>query len=182
MLGWPRDNFLLWFSTLGTLRWYFLSYVVQQMFDAFAASRRRSLDPSRARDEDVWLAPPRTPSLHARRIFVRRLRLIGVNHTILIRVESAMFRVQLLGSHRQLVTIFAGMETHGVIPPVCLGHAFGEGAGMNQVCQTGRVLVTLFVVLLLRPDDGTHVTQRIGFGFRPGRIPFKFWLICGLCR
>ncbi|HXM21905.1 MAG TPA: hypothetical protein VN948_11650 [Terriglobales bacterium] len=41
MLGWRRDNFLLWFSTLGTLWWYFLSYLAQQTFDVFAASRRR---------------------------------------------------------------------------------------------------------------------------------------------
>lgn len=40
VLGWRRDNFLLWFSTLGTLWWYFLSYVAQLKVDAYAADRR----------------------------------------------------------------------------------------------------------------------------------------------
>jgi hypothetical protein len=39
MLGWPRDNFLLWFSTLGTLWWYLLSFAAQRMLGAYAAGR-----------------------------------------------------------------------------------------------------------------------------------------------
>jgi hypothetical protein len=39
MLGWPRDNFLFWFTTLGTLWWYFLSFVAQQMFSVYAGNR-----------------------------------------------------------------------------------------------------------------------------------------------
>jgi len=41
VLGWPRDNFLLWFSTLGTLWWYFLSHMTQQIFEVYASGRRR---------------------------------------------------------------------------------------------------------------------------------------------
>ena len=41
ILGWRNDNFLLWFTTLGTLWWYFLSYVAQQMFDPASARPRR---------------------------------------------------------------------------------------------------------------------------------------------
>jgi hypothetical protein len=40
ILGWRNDNFLLWFTTLGTLWWYFLSYVAQRMFDPSTADRR----------------------------------------------------------------------------------------------------------------------------------------------
>jgi hypothetical protein len=41
MLGWPRDNFLLWFSTLGTLWWFWLSYLAQLAFGAYVARRKR---------------------------------------------------------------------------------------------------------------------------------------------
>jgi hypothetical protein len=40
-LGWPRDNFLVWFSTLGTLWWYFWSHMTQQIFEVYASSRTR---------------------------------------------------------------------------------------------------------------------------------------------
>jgi hypothetical protein len=41
MLGWPRDNFMFWFGTLGTLWWYFLSWGAQQIFEGYKAGRRR---------------------------------------------------------------------------------------------------------------------------------------------
>jgi hypothetical protein len=53
---------------------------------------------------------------------------------------------------------------------------------VNQVRKARGVLIILFEVLLLRPDDGTHVTKGVGFGFRSRRISLKLWLICGLCQ
>ena len=41
MLGWPRDNFLLWSSTLGTLWWFWLSYLAQLAFGAYVARQKR---------------------------------------------------------------------------------------------------------------------------------------------
>src|ERR1700675_1051790 len=40
MLGWPRDNILFWFSTLGTLWWYLLSFTAYQIVTAYIAHRR----------------------------------------------------------------------------------------------------------------------------------------------
>src|ERR1700690_1176621 len=121
-------------------------------------------------------------SLHHRRTLVGGFRLIRMDYAILAGIERAVFEVHLLGGERQFITIFTGVETHGVIPAIGLGHAAGEGTGVNQVRQGGGVLVILFVVLLLGADDGSHVTQGVGFGIRAGRIPLKLWLVCGLGR
>ena len=34
ILGWRNDNFLLWFASLGTLWWFFLSWGVYRAFHA----------------------------------------------------------------------------------------------------------------------------------------------------
>src|SRR5579863_1473543 len=105
-----------------------------------------------------------------------------MHHAILGGVERAMLTIHLLRSHRQFITVLAGVETYGVIPAIGLSHAFGKGAGVNQVRQASGVLVIFFVVLLLRPDDSAHVTQGVGFGLRTGRVSLELWLICGLRR
>src|SRR5271169_111872 len=91
--------------------------------------------------------------LHHRRTLVSGFRFIRMHHSVLVGVERAMFEVQLLGRQRQFITILAGAKTHGVVAAVGLGHAAGKGAGVHQIRQGRGVLVILFVVLLLGPDD-----------------------------
>ena len=41
MLGWRNDDFLVWFSTLGTIWWFGLSYVGLRALNRFLESREK---------------------------------------------------------------------------------------------------------------------------------------------
>jgi hypothetical protein len=91
-----------------------------------------------------------------------------------------MLSVELLRSQRELESFLMGSKAHAVIATFRVDHAFGEGAGVDQISKrSGEVAIFLFV-LPLSTQNGAHVTEGARLGVGAGWIAREFGLINGL--
>ena len=114
------------------------------------------------------------------RIFNGGLVVFDVEDAVFVGPEGAVLGIENFGRELQAELGLAAAEAHGVIALLGLGHALGEGAGMDQGRERGGVLRVLLEVHLLRVEQRTHVAEGQGFGIRARGIAGIPGNVCGL--
>src|ERR1700704_4443756 len=94
-----------------------------------------------------------TSSLHLRRILVRRLLIVSMNHPILLRIERPVVGVHVLGRHGEHETVVIGTEAGRVISALgAVRHALCKSACARQGLQRFREFAMALLVFMLRPE------------------------------
>jgi len=122
------------------------------------------------------------PSLHHRRFLIRRLLLVRMNLSVLIRKERAMLRVECIRDHGQNEAILLAFEANVIISTIGIDHALCKRPCVDEFGKSFRIMPILLIEVVLRTNYDPHIGESLGFRIRAGWISGKLRLVsgCGL--